>query len=241
MRITSLLNQRHSDAYHASSVRIACLGDSVTHGCFDVYINRFGKIDTYYDSASSYVRLLQDALFRLFPACAVTVANCGISGDGTSGALPRFDRDVVPLCPDLVTVNLGLNDCMAEDSDIALADYRDNLRSIFSKIHALGAEGMLVTPNRMCAYVDPMLPEGILRDIAAQAAKRQVDGVLSAFVETARDVAREFDAPIADTYAAWQALDRAGVDTTALLVNHINHPAKDMHRLFAQKILEQLF
>ena len=35
-------------------------------------------------------------------------------------------------------------------------------------------------------------------------------------------------------------MERSGVDTTALLANHINHPARDMHALFVHRILEQL-
>ena len=240
MRITGLISARAADAFANRPARIVCLGDSVTHGCFEVYINRHGNVDTVYDSARGYVRLLQDRLFRLFPACAVTVVNSGISGDSSAGALKRFDRDVTSFSPDLVTVNLGLNDSMANDADASLAAYRANMAEIFSRIADIGAEAMLVTPNMMCSYVDPSLPEGVLRDIAREAAARQTGGVLTAFVDAAREVAREAGAPIADAYAEWQALDRAGVDTTALLSNRINHPEHDMHELFTRKIIEQM-
>lgn len=241
MNVVDIIARRHADAFANRPARIVCLGDSVTHGCFEVYMNRFGNIDTVYNSAKGYVRLLQDQLLTLYPASAVSVINSGISGDGTTGALNRFDRDVAVYRPDLVTVNLGLNDCMADDPDEGLKRYRSNLTEIFARIRSMGAEGMLVTPNMMCTYVDPELPEGTLRDVAAEAAKRQNDGVLSAFVEEARTCARKAGFPIADAYAAWQAYARAGVDTTALLSNHINHPAAGMHHLFVQKIVEQLF
>lgn len=240
MKVTSLIAARSADAFGNRPARIVCLGDSVTHGCFEVYINRHGNIDTVYNSARGYVRLLQDRLFRLFPASAVTVVNSGISGDSSAGALKRFDRDVAVFNPDLVTVNLGLNDSMAQDPDAALAAYRENMADIFRRIAALGAEAMLVTPNMMCSYVDPSLPEGILRDIAAEAAKRQTGGILTAFVDAAREAAREAGVPVADAYAEWQALERAGADTTALLSNRINHPDYDMHELFMRKIVEQL-
>ena len=58
--------------------------------------------------------------------------------------------------------------------------------------------------------------------------------------KSAREIAREYGAAVADTYADWQAMERSGVDTTALLANHINHPARDMHALFVHRILEQL-
>lgn len=241
MKVVEVISARHANAFANRPARIVCLGDSVTHGCFEVFMNRFGNIDTIYDTPKGYVRLLQDELLRLFPASAVSVINSGISGDGTAGALKRFERDVSAFQPDLVTVNLGLNDCMAENADAALKAYRRNMTEIFSRIRGLGAEGMLVTPNMMCTYVDPSLPEGTLRNLAAEAAKRQNDGVLDAFVETARECAREAGFPIADAYGVWKAYARAGVDATALLSNRINHPNAAMHEVFVRKIMDCLF
>ena len=241
MRIAKILSSRNENAFGNPPARIVCLGDSVTHGCFEVYINRFGKVDTVYDSTKSYVRLLQDQLLCLYPASAVSVINSGISGDGTTGALERFARDVAPYSPDLVTVNLGLNDCMAEDTETALRRYKSNMKELFYRIRSLGAEAILVTPNMMCTYVDPVLPEGVLRDIAAEAARRQNDGTLDRFVNAARQIAEENLVSVADTYAVWQAYAKAGVDTTALLANRINHPAAALHDLFVQKILANIF
>ena len=36
-------------------------------------------------------------------------------------------------------------------------------------------------------------------------------------------------------------MSRCGVDTTSLLANGINHPAADMHELFVEAILGQMF
>ena len=240
MKITSLIAARNTNAFANRPARIVCLGDSVTHGCFEIYLNRHGNIETVYDTPSGYVRMLQDELLSLYPASAVSVINSGISGDSTTGALKRFERDVAVYNPDLVTVNLGLNDSMAPDAEASLETYRANMKEIFRRIAELGAEAMLVTPNMMCSYVDPALPEGILRDLAAEAAKRQTGGVLTAFVDAAREIARESGVPIADAYAHWQALEHAGADTTALLSNHINHPTRKMHTVFTNKIIEQL-
>lgn len=240
MRITQRIAERNKDYYGKKPVTIVCLGDSVTHGCFDVFVNRFGQVDTVCDTPAGYPMLLQKALLRLFPFSAVNVINAGISGDSTTGALKRFDRDVAPFHPDLVTVNLGLNDCCAADPEASLANYMNNLRSIFRKIDELGAESMLVTPNMMCAYVDPSLEAEPLKKVAEMVAGRQTGGVLTSFVDAAREIARESGAAVADTYADWQAMERSGVDTTALLANHINHPARDMHPLFVHRILEQL-
>ena len=176
MRITQRIAERNKDYYGKKPVTIVCLGDSVTHGCFDVFVNRFGQVDTVCDTPAGYPMLLQKALLRLFPFSAVNVINASISGDSTTGALKRFDRDVAPFHPDLVTVNLGLNDCCAADPEASLANYMNNLRAIFRKIDELGAESMLVTPNMMCAYVDPSLEAEPLKKVAemvAQANRRR--------------------------------------------------------------------
>ena len=240
MKITALIAARHTDAFGNRSPRIVCLGDSVTHGCFEVFMNRKGNVDTVYDTPNGYVRKLNDKLLSLYPASGLSIINSGISGDGTTGALKRFERDVAVYRPDLVTVNLGLNDSMNPDSEAGLATYRANMTEIFARIKNLGAEAMLVTPNMMCSYVDPALDHEILRKIAEAAAAKQTGGILTAYVDTAREVAREAGVPIADAYAEWQAMERAGIDTTALLSNHINHPTREAHDIFVKKILDQL-
>ena len=241
MKVTSLIAARNADAFGNRPARIVCLGDSVTHGCFEIFMNRNNNVDTVYDTPSGYVRRLNDKLLTLYPRSGLSIINSGISGDSTTGALKRFDRDVAVYQPDLVTVNLGLNDCGGSpDPEAGLAQYRANMTELFARIRAIGAEAMLVTPNMMCSYVDPSLKDDILRKIAEVCADRQTSGTLTAYVDAAREIARESGIPIADAYADWQALDRAGVDTTALLANRINHPAREMHEIFANRIVEQL-
>ena len=240
MKIAGLLAQRTADAFQHRPVTIACLGDSVTHGCFEVFINRHGNVDTRYAPNEGYVRRLQDRLFTLYPAAAVTVINCGISGDSSTGALNRFDRDVARFNPDLVIVDLGLNDSMNKNVEEGIANYDKAMRAIFAKIQAIGAEAVLLTPNYMCSYVDPSVPDGILKEIAADATKVQNEGILTRYVDAARKAADDMNVPVADAYAVWQAMEKSGVDTTALLSNSINHPTAEMHDIFAAELLKVL-
>ena len=60
------------------------------------------------------------------------------------------------------------------------------------------------------------------------------------FGDAARALARERKIPVADAYAEWNRLEAAGVDTTALLANDINHPTEDMHGVFVEKIMDAL-
>lgn len=86
-----LLGCRSQEEINSAENRlIVCLGDSLTFGKgaeegknFPAYLEQFSR-------------------FR--------VVNAGVSGDTTSGALLRINRDVLRLHPDLVIIELGGND-----------------------------------------------------------------------------------------------------------------------------------
>ena len=115
------------------------------------------------------------------------------------------------------------------------------MAAIFDKVLATGAECMLLTPNRMCAYVPAGIHKEELRAIAKKCTHTQNDGILTRYVEAAKAEAQARHMPVADAYAKWQAMDRCGVDTTAMLANDINHPIPEMHELFVEVILDKLF
>ncbi len=142
--------------------------------------------------------------------------------------------------PDLVTVCFGLNDSMNPDVEGGLKQYRESLTKIVTDVLASGAECILITPSPMCKYVAGEVPQGVLRDVAAEAAKVQNDGILTRYVEVIREVGKEMGVPVADAYATWEAMAEVGIDTTALLSNNINHPIAQAHELFVEAIWQCL-
>ena len=60
-------------------------------------------------------------------------------------------------------------------------------------------------------------------------------------MDAARQMAAERGIPVCDCYAEWKRMAAEGVDTTALLCNHINHPSREMHKLFAEMLFETIF
>lgn len=241
MKIIEKMAARNSDARSMRPIVIACLGDSVTHGCFDLIVDSNGDYVPHYMPDHGYVAKVGRKLNTLFPAAAVTMLNAGISGDSSRGGLERLERDVLCFNPDLVIVNLGLNDAMNADPDAGVIAYEKNMTEIFKRIIENGSEGMLVTPNYMCSYVSALVVGDKLRAIAADAATIQNNGVLTRYVATARSVAERLSIPVADAYLRWDKMWRSGVDTTVLLSNGINHPTEEMHDLFVDEILRQLF
>lgn len=99
--------------------RIVFAGDSVTdmgsaqpvgEGLFD-------------NTGRSYVRVIENMLSAWYPEIKVRVTNSGISGNTSRDLLERFDRDVVQLDPDWVSICIGINDVWRQFDTPAMADY----------------------------------------------------------------------------------------------------------------------
>ncbi len=228
-----------SDDLYADPVTVAFLGDSVTQGCFEIYRTGESSIETVFDAASAYSSDLKTIFAQLYPRVPLNIVNCGISGDNAPRGAARLEKDVLRHRPDLVVVSFGLNDsCSGLEK---LGDYTAALRSIFRRLRQEGVPAILMTPNMMCSYVDCRVQDDLERSVAEGVVRVQNDGILDAYMEAARTVAAEEGARVCDCYAAWKTMAAAGVDTTFLLANHINHPSRELHWLFAWKLAQTIF
>ena len=117
--------------------RIVFAGDSVTdmgsaqpvgEGLFD----NLGK---------SYVRVIDNMLAAYYPEVFLRVTNSGISGNTSRDLIARFDRDVVDLNPDWVSICIGINDVWRQFDSPALTDlcvlpdeYEKNVENMILKV-----------------------------------------------------------------------------------------------------------
>lgn len=62
------------------------------------------------NAGRSYVRIIENMLSAFYPEMRVRVTNAGISGNTSRDLLERFERDVVALNPDWVSICIGIND-----------------------------------------------------------------------------------------------------------------------------------
>ena len=99
--------------------RIVFAGDSVTdmgsknpvgEGLFD----NLGK---------GYVRMIENLLVTCYPEVSLRITNSGISGNTSRDLLARFDRDVVSLHPDWVSICIGINDVWRQFDVPAFTDW----------------------------------------------------------------------------------------------------------------------
>ena len=211
-------------------VLVAALGDSVTQGWMET-----GCLD----AESVYHTRLQRLLERRHPHTTFSTVNAGCGGETASGGLARLDRDVIRHQPDLVLVAYGLNDAVSAGLD-GLQAFRETVEAIVDRVRTGGeADLLLVTPNMMLTRLHPGI-EPRWRAAAPRMLAAQQGGVLAAYAEVLRGVARERATGLADVYAAWERLTRAGEDTTARLVNGLNHPDRGMHALAAETMFDAL-
>ena len=85
--------------------RIVFAGDSVT----DMgSLNPVGEGSRTDNLGKGYVRMVDNLLHACYPELKVRITNSGISGDTTRKLLERYDRDVVSLNPDWVSICIGM-------------------------------------------------------------------------------------------------------------------------------------
>lgn len=215
-------------------MKIVFFGDSVTEGVFELMNNPQGGFDSVFDKDRVYHKILIEKLKKAYNGVALEAVNKGVAGNSSKDGLDRV-ADVLNEKPDLTVVCFGLNDAYMRDEK----SYGENMNAIFKAIKSGGGECVFLTPNMMNTYIaEGTLP--VLFKTAADCAACQNDGVLDKLIETGRFYAKENGVYIADAYAEWKKLAFYGIDTTKLLANKINHPTREMHRLFADVLFDTI-
>lgn len=241
MKIMERLAARARDAGANRPVLIACLGDSVTHGCFELEAISAQLIAPTCRPWEGFPMKLQRKLTELYPLAAPTVLNAGVGGDNVAQMAARLERDVLSFRPDLVILEAGLNDCGGSGSMEDVPGFGERIGAVMDRILASGAELILLTPNAMCARLHEQAPDDEnWRKFYLGVVERQTGGVMTAFVDEARHQAERRSVPVADAYARWERMRSQGVDTTALLANRVNHPRPELHDLFVEEILRTM-
>lgn len=232
------LKNKSVNMYGQKPVTIAFLGDSVTQGCFEIYKTGEKSIETVFDSENSYSVKLKKLFTGIYPNVQLNIINSGISGDNSANGLKRIERDILPYSPDLVVVCFGLNDC--NNGQNYIETYADNLKKIFKKLKSADIEIIFMTPNMMNTKTSCNITDIFIKEIAERLAAIQNNGILKKYIDAAKAAAVSEGVKVCDCYDKWEKLYQSGVDTTSLLANYLNHPAREMHWLFAYSLFETI-
>ena len=228
--------QKERDIAGFSGVTLAFLGDSVTQGCFEPLRKAEDRIEPVFDQEQAYHHRLAKMLSVLYPKVPVNIINAGISGDGAPGGLCRIDRDVLRFDPDMVVVCFGLGDSFGGFEGIER--YVQALDGILARLQEAGIETIFMTPNMTITRVPYDMKDPLIRNTYERICDNQNGGVLTAYVNAAKELCEKRGVRVCDCYAKWQTLERYGVDIS----EHIdgNHPKRHMHELFAILLLETM-
>ena len=101
-------------------------GDSITHGCMHTH-----GIRSYPEHWMEFVK------WELRRTDDIVV-NSGISGEITTGTLNKFDWRVGQFKPQVVSINLGMND-VVKMGPAKLQEYKKNLETLVEKVRKLKA------------------------------------------------------------------------------------------------------
>lgn len=238
MQIAKKMKAKQEGNYGEQGVTIAFLGDSVTQGCFGMYTNYKNELLGICDQNSVYHRDVAKILGMLYPSVPVNIINAGIGGQNATEGYERLERDVLSHNPDLVVVCFGLND--AGQGREGIDKYRTALENIFARLKEENVETIFLTPNMICTAVSDQIKEEAAAKLTADFVRVQTEGLMDAYMDAAQEVCRKYDITICDCYRKWKLLYENGVDINALLANHINHPTKEMHWLFAISLVETM-
>ncbi len=113
--------------------RIVFAGDSVTDMGSGNPVGE-GLFDSL---GHGYVRMIENLLTSVYPEIALRITNSGISGQTSRDLLQRFDRDVVNLKPNWVSICIGINDVWRQfdtpamyDGQVQPEEYRSNVEAM---------------------------------------------------------------------------------------------------------------
>lgn len=132
--------------------RIVFAGDSVTDMGSTQPVGE-GLFD---NVGHSYVRIVENMLATWYPEVKLRVTNSGISGNTSRDLLARFQRDVVDLKPNWVSICIGINDVWRQfdspaipDDQVSLKEYEDNLEKMILSVQGRVKGIFLLTPYYM--------------------------------------------------------------------------------------------
>ncbi|WP_318243530.1 SGNH/GDSL hydrolase family protein [Fictibacillus norfolkensis] len=154
-------------------MKIIFIGDSITASNKNTDPDRLGD---------GYVRIIKEVLPK-----EVTVINKGVNGHRVTDLAFRWQRDVIDLEPDLLSVSIGINDVWRQlDSpqlqQIDVSQFEEVYRSLLSQ---------LSTKTKLVLMEPTIIKENT---------ESQGNQLLITYVEVVRKLAKEFKAVLVPTH-----------------------------------------
>ncbi len=188
------------------TVNLVCHGHSVPAG-----YARTPKVH----SLDAYPHLLRVGLSERFPQAVINVIVTAIGGEQSEQGAARFEADVLPLRPDVVTIDYALN-----DRSIGLDRAEKAWRKMIEVCLAKKIPVILLTPTA---------------DITAKL--DDPNDPLNQHAEQIRQLAAEYHVGLVDSLAQFKRYVSDGGDLKTVMAQS-NHPNRKGHELVAPELLK---
>lgn len=174
----------------------------------------------------------------------VQVINAGVGGDNTRLAADRFENDVLAHRPDLVIIQLGINDSAidvwkgATSPRVPIDEYEQRLEEFVKRIRAAGSKVILMTPN-------PLRWTDKLKDMYGKPPYEPDDPdgfsfLLKDYAERMRQVAARNEVPLVDGFRMFMDFGKGeGKSVDDLLLDGM-HPNDTGHAIEADALLDEI-
>jgi lysophospholipase L1-like esterase len=173
-----------------------------------------------------YVAMVDALLGAAYPRRGVRVVNMGVSGNTVRDLAGRWQRDVLDLKPNWVSVQIGTNDVWRQfdsptrpESHVLPEEYERTYRSLLERTRGAVAGMVVMTPY----YVEPN---------RADAMRRRVEE----YGQIVRGLAEEFGAILVDLQGAFD--ERLRVYHPAAIAADRVHPNQMGHMVMARAFLK---
>lgn len=210
--------------------RIVFAGDSVTdmgsanpvgEGLFD-------------NVGRGYVRVIENLLAVCYPERLIRVTNSGVGGNTSRDLRNRFDRDVIALNPDWVSICIGINDVWRQFDTPAIVDgqvmpdeYESNMEEMLQKLQGKVKGVFILAPY----YMEPNREDTM---------RHRMDE----YVAICRKLAEKYHCTFVDfqqmyedyckirhsTYIAWDRIHPNQVGSTLMAKEFLKHCDFDFNR-----------
>jgi lysophospholipase L1-like esterase len=188
------------------TVNIVCHGHSVPAGYF-----KTPEVRTF----DAYPMLMHHQLCRRFPHAVINVIVTGIGGENSESGARRFERDVLSLRPDVVTIDYGLN-----DRAIGLRRSEKAWRTMIEMALARHVKILLLTPTP---------------DLRAQLDNPR--DPLNEQAEQIRRLSRDYGVGLVDSLARFQEIAHSGGHLEDYMAQG-NHPNRRGHEIVEEELLK---
>jgi lysophospholipase L1-like esterase len=147
--------------------RLLMIGDSITDCGRKRPIGQGG-----FDQAlgDGYVSLVEASLTAVYPDLQIKIINMGISGDTVQDLKYRWQRDVLELKPDWLSILIGINDVWQHINQLwqsegqnSISNFAQTLDDVVSQVRPYLKGLILITPYFL--HPDPNEPMRAMMDL----------------------------------------------------------------------------